>query len=68
MQVEALERDADHERQLRSVSVRTEPLGMDRHQRRYWWLTGGRQLAAAHSHAVCVLCVCCGRHADMQGL
>lgn len=33
-------RDAEYEAQLADRAYRTDPLGQDRHSRRYWWLRG----------------------------
>ena len=33
-------RDAEYEAQLEHRAYRTDPLGLDRHSRRYWWLRG----------------------------
>ena len=34
------QREFDHRVELEKRSIRTEPLGLDRHHRRYWWLKG----------------------------
>ena len=52
-------RDAEYEAQIAALPLRTEPIGLDRHHRKYWLLTGTQDVKPSE-------CICSAHRQNMH--